>query len=113
MQYDDPSAHLPARHRFEQQSPPTAHVFPAVLQAVVSGAHLPAAQLPLQQLAFVVHATLSEMQAAAPHLPDTQLRPQHSVGEPQVAPAGAQAVRLDAHVLVAASHSCEQQSAPV
>lgn len=103
---------MPPLHRLEQQSPLTVHVFPALLQAVVIAVHVPAVQVPLQQLAFVVQALVSEMHAA-PHLPETQLRPQQSVGELHVAPVGAQAVRLETHLLVAASHSCEQQSAPV
>jgi hypothetical protein len=104
---------LPPLHSPEQQSPFCAHVLPAVLQAVVIVAHLPAAHEPLQHVASVVHVCPSTVQAAFAHLPETQLRLQHSVGAPHAAPPAAQAPTLAAHLFVVASHSCEQQSAPV
>jgi hypothetical protein len=99
--------------RLEQQSPFFVHVLPAVLHDVLSAAHLPVVHVPLQQLASEVHASVSAVHAAFAHAPATQLRLQHSVGEPHDAPAAAHAPTLDAHVFVAASQSCEQQSAPV
>lgn len=104
---------MPPLQKPEQQSPLPAHVFPAVLQAALSGAHLPAVQVPLQQPALELHARLSEMQAAAAHFPETQLRVQQSVDAAHVAPAAAQALTLEAQVFVVASQSCEQQSAPL
>lgn len=87
-------------------------MLPAVWQAVVSGAHFPLVQVPPQQEALEEHAWLSEMQAVAPHFPFTQLRLQHSVDEPQLAPPGVQVPVLAAQVCDAVSHSVEQQSAP-
>jgi hypothetical protein len=55
---------------------------------------------------------LSEIHAVAPHFPLTQLRVQHSVEDPQLAPLGAQVVVLAAQVCDLPSHSVEQQSAP-
>jgi hypothetical protein len=90
-----------------------AQAFPAVPQPVLSGAHFPEVQVPLQQLAFVVHVWLSERHAAAEHFPAAQLRVQQSVEAEHVAPAAAQAPTLDTHLFVVASQSWEQQSAPV
>jgi hypothetical protein len=112
-QNDEPSWQRPPVQRLEQHSESAAQVFPAVWQVVVSGAHVPAVQVPLQQLAPEVQAWLSEMHAVAPHLPATQLRLQHSVELPQLAPLGAHDAVLAAQVCVEASHRAEQQSAPV
>jgi hypothetical protein len=114
-QYEPPRRHLPPLQSPEQQSPLPAHVLPADLQPAVveSGAHAPAAQDPLQHAASLEHAFPSTVHAACAHLPLTQLRLQHSVGEPHEAPAAAHAPVLATHLLVAASQSCEQQSAPV
>jgi hypothetical protein len=68
-------------------------------------------QVPLQQLAFDEQFWLSETHAVAPHFPETQERPQHSVELVQLAPLGAHAV-LAAQVCVAASQIAEQQLAP-
>ena len=87
-------------------------MFPAEWHAVVSGAHLPLVHVPPQQLASDVHAWLSEMHAVAPHFPLTQLRLQHSVEDPQLAPLGAHVVVLAAQVCELLSQSFEQQSAP-
>ena len=87
-------------------------MLPAEWHAVVIGAHLPLVQVPPQQLASDVHAWLSEMHAVAPHFPLTQLRLQHSVEDPQLAPLGAQVVVLAAQVCDVPSQSSEQQSAP-
>lgn len=97
----------------EQHSPSVVHVLPEERQAVVRGTHLPAVQVPLQQVSLVVHACWSEMHAEAPHFPPTQFRLQHSVEVPQLAPFGAQVAVVAAQVCELASHSAEQQSAPV
>jgi hypothetical protein len=70
-------------------------------------------QVPLQQLASVEQVSPSEMHALAPHLPATQLKPQQSVEAVQLAPVGPHVEVLAAQLCVAASHSAEQQSAPV
>lgn len=113
MQKDEPSWQCPLVQRCEQHSPSEAQVLPAEWQAVVRAAHLPAVQVPLQQLASEVHAWVSEMHAAEPHLPLTQLRVQHSVEDPQLAPLGEHVAVLAAQVCEVPSHNVEQQSAPV
>ena len=80
---------------------------------MVSAAHLPAVQVPLQQPASDVHALVSEIHAAELHFPLTQLRVQHSVEDPQLAPLGEHVAVLAAQVCDVPSHSAEQQSAPV
>jgi hypothetical protein len=77
---------VPLLQNWEQQSPATVQGLPAVRQAVLSGAHTPAAQSPLQHSAEPVHAWESATQAE-PHVPAMQLREQHSVGETQGPPA--------------------------
>jgi hypothetical protein len=59
---------------------------------------LPDVQVPLQQLAFEEHVWPSEMQAAEPHLPPTQLKSQQSVAAAQLAPAAAHVAVLAAQV---------------
>jgi hypothetical protein len=113
MQKEEPSWQTPPPQRPEQHSVPALHALPAVWQAVLRGVHFPAVHEPPQQLASVVQARLSAMQAVVAHFPATQLNPQHSVDVPHAAVAGAQAPTLAAQEWVVASHSCEQQSAPV
>jgi hypothetical protein len=104
---------LPPEQRFEQQSPLTLQVLPAVLHDVLRAAHLPPVHVPLQHAAPDEQVAPSDVHAAVAHLPPTQLRLQHCVAAVQVAPAEAQAPVLAAHVRVLPSQSCEQQSAPV
>ena len=86
---------------------------PVVRQVVFNAAHVPFAQELPQHSASDEHALPSETHAALAHFPPVQLKVQHSVGDAQLVPAGEQAAWLDAHVLVVASQSWEQQSAPV
>jgi hypothetical protein len=72
IQNEAPSAHLPPVQRPEQQPPaippsPAVAVqgLPAVRQVLFSGTHVPPVQVPLQQLADVVHAALSATQLEA------------------------------------------------
>lgn len=76
-QYDEPSSHLPPEQRFEQQSPLTLQLLPAVLHDVLRAAHLPPVHVPLQHAASDEQVAPSEVHAAVAHFPPTQLRPQH------------------------------------
>lgn len=78
-QNEDPIWQCPPEQSPEQQSVFVVQVLPAVWQAVVSGAHLPAVQVPPQHWPFVVRLPLSETHVVVEHLPPTQLRLQHSV----------------------------------
>ena len=87
-------------------------MLPAERHAVVSGAHFPDAQDPLQHCESVVQVASSETHAEAPHFPPLHVRLQHSVDEAQLAPAGEQLDVPRVHECVAASQIPEQQSAP-
>jgi hypothetical protein len=69
MQNDDPSAHVPFLQSPEQQPPALPAVdeqgLPAVRQVVLSGWHLPPAQVPLQQDDEPVQVALSAVQLGA------------------------------------------------
>jgi hypothetical protein len=115
MQNDEPSAHLPALQRPEQQppAPPAVAVqgLPAVRQVVLSGLHLPPLQVPLQHWAEVLQVALSAVQLAA--LAQTprdvsHCRLQQSVFTAQAAPAAAQVPTDEAQVCEVGSHDCLQ-----
>ena len=115
MQNDAPSTHLPALHSPEQQfpAPPSVAVqgFPAVLQVVLSGWQVPAAQVPPQHSADDAHAALSAVQlGVSEHTPRvvSQSRLQQSVGTAHELPAPLQVVTDDAHSFVTGSHDFEQ-----
>jgi len=55
-----------------------AHVLPAVLQAALSGVHVPLVHLPPQHWPSAVHAALSEAHCLSEHIPLTHENRQHS-----------------------------------
>ena len=76
VQNDDWLEQRPFVQRLEQQFAFDVHALPDVEHPPLSGVHVPPASAPPlpphrppQQLAFDVHAWLSEMQSVAPHLP--------------------------------------------
>jgi hypothetical protein len=78
--------HAPPLQFFEQQSLFWVHELLSVVQLpLATGAHEPLAQSPLQQSLACLQLEPFCVQAA-PHLPPTQLRPQHCTDEVQVAP---------------------------
>src|SRR6478752_7177149 len=73
----------------EQHCPSSVQLLLSVVQPVgFTGLQVLASQLPPQHSASLVQALPSCTQAA-PQWPETQLRPQHSMGEAQVAPMAA------------------------
>jgi hypothetical protein len=109
MQNDEPSTHLPASQRPEQQPPALPELvavqgLPAVRQLVLSGLHLPLAQVPLQHSAEVAQVALSAVQLVAlAQTPFWHWRLQQSVLAAQVTPAGPQVVSRETQVLELAS----------
>jgi hypothetical protein len=78
--------HTPPLQFFEQQSLLALQALLSVVQLpAATGAHEPLAQSPLQQSLASLQLAPFCVQAA-PHLPATQLRPQHCTDEVQVAP---------------------------
>jgi hypothetical protein len=72
MQYEPPRVQvLSAPHWPEQQSPPTAHALPAVLQAGFNAAQLPLLHMPPQHCESAVQLPASETHAWLAHLPST------------------------------------------
>ena len=104
---------MPFVHVFEQQSLPVLHALPEVLHAVVSGAQTPPVQLPPQHCALEVHFRLSEMHAVALHFAFSQRKLQQSVAELQASLVAPHVVNTDVQLLLFASHTPEQQSAPL
>jgi hypothetical protein len=109
MQYEAPSAQIPLRQSFEQQSPPVVQGLPAVLQEALSGSHFPPVQAPLQHAPAEAHGWLSATHPTLPHLPPTQERLQQSVLTAQASPAWPQRAMLGLHVFVVWSQMFEQQ----
>ena len=85
---------------------------PEVLQAVVSGVHVPPVpQAPLQHCADDVQAWLSLVHWVAPHVPFSQTNVQQSCGIEQEAPAALQVPIDCAQIFVCGSQLALQQSA--
>ena len=82
--------HAPPLQFFEQQSLFWVHELLSVVQLpLATGAHEPLAQSPLQQSLACLQLEPFCVQAA-PHLPPTQLRPQHCTDEVQAPPLATQ-----------------------
>jgi hypothetical protein len=118
-QNDESSTQVPAALQSpEQHWPLVEHAFPAVSHVVFNGAHAagppstPAAHVPLQHWASVVHAMWSDVHWTALHWKPTQLRLQQSVPTAHAAAAGEHEAVFAAQVCVAESHAPEQQSLP-
>ena len=94
----------------EQQSVPTAHLLPAVLQELFRVPQAPFTQEPLQHCAALVHFCASDTQTFVAHLPPVQLKLQQSVEAAQPSPAAAQAPTTEAHFPVLGSQMPEQHS---
>jgi hypothetical protein len=69
---------MPFWQSFEQQSPLAAHLLPDVLQAALSGVHVPAVHFPPQHWPSAVHAAVSDAHCLSEHVPPTQANWQHS-----------------------------------
>jgi hypothetical protein len=113
MQKDELSWQRPLEQSLEQHCESAVHVLPAVVQAVLSAAHLPELHLPLQHSPATVHACPSTTQALDEHVPETQESVQQSVDALQLEPASEQCTRSEAQECVAASQRLEQQSEAV
>jgi len=83
-----------------------------VRQAVLSGWHRPALQLPPQQVSESTQAWLSAMHALALQRPAVQASEQHSVDDAQPPPAAVHLLIEATQVLLAGSQIPEQQSPP-
>jgi hypothetical protein len=114
-QNDDSSEHVPLpAHRPEQQAgsaPPSGpgevHGFPEVLQAPLSGVHVPPPHFCPQHCVSVVHGWLSAVHVAA-QAPATHASEQQSSAEPHTPPAWWQVAIDAAQVFVVGSHLFEQ-----
>jgi hypothetical protein len=119
MQNDAPSTHLPAEQSPEQQPPPPPSVavqgLPAVEQLVLSGAHEPPVQVPLQHWAEVTQVALSAVQVAVEQTPRavSHCRLQQSVATAHELPAPLQIETDEAQVFATGSHDLEQHCASV
>ncbi len=115
VQNDGLPEHMPFTQYCEQQSPLPAQLLPEVLQAVFSGLQVlppsaPAAQLPLQHWASLVHAWLSLVHTVPPHVPPLHTMVQQSVGDVHAAPCCAQVPIGFTQVCSVWSQLAEQQS---
>jgi len=112
MQYEPPSVQvLLAPHCPEQQSPPTAQALPAVLHALLSGAHSPVTHEPPQHCASAVQVPASETQVVLVHLlsaPHWKLQQSGPALQPWPSPA--QTPTTEAHFWVFGSQTPEQHS---
>jgi hypothetical protein len=82
--------HVPPLQFLEQQSALLVQALLSVVQPpATTGAQLPLAQLPLQQSLAILQLALFCVQAT-PHLPETQLRPQHCTDAVQATPSARQ-----------------------
>ena len=114
MQYEADNEHVPLSHKWEQHSVLPAQGLPAVLHAVLSGWHKPAAQVPLQQVADDVQAALSATQVDTldAQKPPTQERLQQSVANWHGKPGSKHCATEEAQVPVLMSQSPKQQVWP-
>jgi hypothetical protein len=80
----------PPTQNNEQHSEPFVHVFARILQAVVSGVHVPPVQVPLQQAALEPHAWLSEVHGVGWQTPPVQVPEQQSLMVAHTAPSARQ-----------------------
>ena len=112
MQNEAPSLQVPASHRLEQHWVLSVHGLPAVWQALLSGWHKPALQLPPQQDAESMQARLSARHALALQRPALQASEQHSVDDAQAPPVVVHLLMEATQVADAGSQSPEQQSPP-
>jgi hypothetical protein len=112
MQNEAPSLQVPASHRLEQHWVLSVQGLPAVWQALPSGWHTPATQLPPQQEAESTQARLSAMHALALQRPAPQASEQHSVDDWQFPPVVVHLLMEATQVADAGSQSPEQQSPP-
>ena len=105
--------------KLEQHSPFVAQVLPEVRHEPLSGVQVRAppspegAQTPPQQLAFDVHALLSETQSVEPHVPPLQTNVQHSFETVQADPPALQVPMGATQILRVRLQLTEQHSALV
>jgi hypothetical protein len=83
---NDEAEHFPPLHRPEQQSLLVAQVLLSVEQVVLSGAHLPLAQVPLQQSASLAQTWLSDVHAGRLQMPLVHAPEQQSAAMAHTAP---------------------------
>jgi len=106
MHHEGVSAQVPLAHDLEQHSVLEPHELPAVLQAKLSGAHVPLLQFPPQQEPLLVQASLSLMHLSL-QVPLSHASEQQAVLVPHALPAAMQAPgcgRTDVHKCVIGSH---------
>lgn len=107
----------PLEHSDEQQSELAVQALPDVWHDVLSGVHVfappsvVAEHLPPQQLASAVHVFPSEIHRFFPQAPPAQTNVQHSFPVWHAVPEALHTPTGDAHFLLVASHTAEQQSA--